>query len=425
MVEALKFETATPALSRRAAEDPPPTDAGTNARPPARPLRVLVAHNVPRSPAGGMSRIMTFIHERVAAARGHRVEYFCADDVPARLRGRAARHAFPLLVLREAARAARRGEPYDLVNVHEPVGAGVAAFRRLAGSPVVVVTSHGVERRAWELALEESRLGRAGPGRKTRIFHPLTTLWQADAGLRRADHVFCLNFEDRDFLESRLGVERGRVTRIYPGADAVFQEAARGRNYGRCRRLLFAATWRKNKGVEDLVPAFAALARRHKDLELVVLGAGVTEEVVLGAFPSDVRGRVSCVRAAGDAETAACFGRADLFLLPSLFEGTPLTLIEAMAAGLPVVTTDTCGMKDVVSDGSTGLLVPTRTPEAVAAAVERLLSDSSLRAQLGRAAHALAVERYTWERVAAPVADVYDRLCVPRRRRGIGASEVR
>ncbi|HEX8501823.1 MAG TPA: glycosyltransferase family 4 protein [Pyrinomonadaceae bacterium] len=416
MAEALKFETATPAPSNRAAGDSPPAGAGTNARPPERPLRVLVAHNVPRAPTGGMSRIMTFIHERVAAARGHRVEYFCADDVPARLRGRGARHAFPLLLLREAARAARRGEPYDLINVHEPAGAGVAVFRRLAGDPVVVVTSHGVERRAWELALEESRLGRAGPNWKTRILYPLTTLRQAEAGLRRADHVFCLSFEDRDFLASRLGVERGRVTRIYPGADVPFQEAARGRDYGRCRRLLFAATWRKNKGVEDLVPAFAALARRHEGLELGVLGGGVAEEVVLGAFPPDVRARVSCARATGDAETAAHFGRADLFLLPSLFEGTPLTLVEAMAAGLPVVTTDTCGMRDVVSDGSTGLLVPTRSPEAVAAAVGRLLSDAALRARLGRAAHAAAVEKYTWDRAAAPVADVYERLCASRRR---------
>jgi glycosyltransferase involved in cell wall biosynthesis len=379
-----------------------------------RRLRLLVAHNAPREPNGGMSRIMTFIHERVAREAGHSVEFFCSEDVPAWLPPRAARHAFPLLVLRHAAAAARRGRPYDLINVHEPASAPVTTFKRLAGSPAVVVTSHGLERRAWQLALEEARIGREGPALKTRVFHPLTSLWQSEAGLRRADHVFCLNFEDRDFLREQTRLPASKLTRIYPAADTLFSEAARGRDYARRSRLLFAATWRKNKGIEDLVPAFTTLAERHGELELIVLGAGVSEGLVRAAFPERVRGRVSCARAASEAETAGWFARSDIYVLPSLFEGTPLTLMEAMASGLPVVTTATCGMRDVVRDGETGLLVPVRSPGEIVAAVERLLGDERLRERLGRAAQKEAGEKYTWERVAAPVAEVYERLCARR-----------
>lgn len=377
------------------------------------PLRILVAHNVPRARNGGMSRIMGFIHDRLADA-GHEVDYFCAEDVPAALNGRLTRFTFPLLLRRVVVAAAQARKPYDLVNVHEPVSAAVSTWKAAAGNPVVVVTSHGLERRAWELALEELRLGRQGPGLKSRLVYPLTSLWQSTFGLRRADHLFCLNAEDRDYLMRWLNRPAEDVTRIFPAAEPAYASAAEGRDYGRADQLLFAGTWRKNKGIEDLVPAFAALAARRPGLTLTVLGSGVPEAEVSAAFPAEVRPRVRCLRTSSEAENAAAYAAADVFLLPSLFEGTPLTLIEAMMSGLPIVTTATCGMKDVIRHGANGLLVPIRSPEAVVAALEQLLADAAGRARLGRAARVEALEQYTWDRVAEPVREVYERLCQGR-----------
>jgi glycosyltransferase involved in cell wall biosynthesis len=353
---------------------------------------------------------MGFIHDQLVAA-GHSVDYFCADDVPTFLNGRLARFAFPLLVQYRAVTAARSGRPYDVINVHEPSAAAISTYRRAAGDPVVVVTSHGVERRGWELALEELRLGRGGPSLKTRLSYPLTSLWQSSMGLRRADHVFCLNSEDHDYLLQWLTLPKSMITRIYPGAGAIYSEAAKRRDYGRAGRLLFAATWRKNKGIQDLVPAFATLAQRHRDLKLILLGAGLPEPVVRSAFPEGIRSRIHCTDTISEAQNAAVFASADLYLLPSLFEGTPLTLIEAMMSGMPVITTATCGMGDIIQDGKNGLLVPMRSPEAIVEAVERLIGDAALRARLGQAAQTQALENYTWERVAIPVLERYEQLC--------------
>src|SRR5207245_603735 len=107
-------------------------------------------------------------HDRLVL-EGHSVDYFCAEDVPAALDGRLTRFTFPLLVRRRAVAAARLGKPYDLVNVHEPQSAAISSFRWAAGNPIVVVTSHGLERRAWEFALEEAQLGRQGPPASTRL----------------------------------------------------------------------------------------------------------------------------------------------------------------------------------------------------------------------------------------------------------------
>jgi glycosyltransferase involved in cell wall biosynthesis len=356
-----------------------------------------------------MSRLMGFIHDRVIAA-GHDVDYLCADDVPASWGGGLGRRLkFPLAVYARVARAAREGCPYDIVNVHEPSAAPIVIGGRGIGT-VVVVTSHGLERRAWELAKEERRLGREAPAWRTRVTYPMSTLWPVDASLRRADHVFCLNEEDRSELVHRLGRSDGSVTRIVPGADDVYAEAARGRDYRRATRILFAATWRKNKGVEDLVPAFATLAERYPDVSLHVVGGGLAEAAIRSRFPEPLCARIVVETPATDGEMAIAFAEADIFLLPSLFEGTPLTLIQAMMSGLPIVTTLTCGMKDVITDRETGLLVPIRSPGAIVTAVGTLLEDRLLRQQLGAAARAVACERYTWDRAARPVLCAYEAL---------------
>jgi glycosyltransferase involved in cell wall biosynthesis len=222
--------------------------------------------------------------------------------------------------------------------------------------------------------------------------------------------VLCLNEDDRLSLISDLHRTPDTVTRVVPGADPIYAAAAEHRDYSHATRVLFAATWRKNKGIEDLVPAFTVLAERHDHLTLHAVGAGVSPEFVRAQFPERVRPRIHCDTPSDEAGTAAAFAAADLFVLPSLFEGTPLTLIQAMMSGLPIVTTATCGMKDVIINEGTGLLIPIRSSAALVAAVERLLGDQALRERLGRAARCQAARHYSWENSAEPVLRVYEGL---------------
>jgi glycosyltransferase involved in cell wall biosynthesis len=367
---------------------------------------------------------MGFIHDELVK-EGFVVDYLCADDVPEAWGGRLAKFYFPWLVYRHGVRAARAGRPYDVINVHEPSGAIITKWRQAAGNPFVVVTSHGLEHRSWQLALEELRLGRDGPGLRTRLTHPVTSLWRSKLSLRLADHVCCLNTEDCEYLEGWLKRRRDTVTRVFPGVDGLYAEAAGGRDYTRQQRLLFAATWRKNKGIEDLVPAFAELAARYPFLSLTVLGAGLPEEVVHSAFSKELRRRVTCIQARSERETASAFASSDIFVLPSLFEGTPLTLLEAMGSALPIVTTATCGMKDVIEHDRTGLLIPIRSPSAIVSAVARLVDDSDLRARLGKAAQAQVLEKYSWTAAAGPVRAVYECAALARTRHAVSTMEMR
>jgi glycosyltransferase involved in cell wall biosynthesis len=287
-------------------------------------------------------------------------------------------------------------------------------MKRFGVKTPVVVTSHGLEQRAWELDKAEAKLGRKRLRWRSRMMRTLTILWPSRYALKHANHVFCLNEEDKEYLQKWLGLSAGGITRLFPGVSPIFLQTASIRDYQRADKLLFAGTWRHNKGISDLVAAFETLAQRYPGMTLTVLGAGVLREDVLRAFSERIRPRIEVISSATEAESAAIFAAAHIFLLPSLFEGTPLTLIEAMASGLPIITTDTCGMRDVIRHKKNGWLIPIRAVSAIVEAVTELLLIRELREKLGQQAHLDAVGQYTWAQSALAVRDAYRSLLAVR-----------
>jgi glycosyltransferase involved in cell wall biosynthesis len=381
-----------------------------------RSLRILVVQNVPHHRRGGMSRMLGFLHDRVKAD-GHSVEFFAAEQLPPRLGGRFARFAFPLLALKHARAAARAGRPYDIINIHEPSSAAIARFKGLAGNPFVAVTSHGVEERGWGIEREDARLGRIRIGWRKRVVYPLTGLSQCQIGLRGADHVFCLNNDDKQYLRDRYYISGDRVTRLFPAADPEYAAVYRWREYSSATRLLWFGTWLPRKGIADVASAFAALVPQFPGLFLDVMGAGSPEGMVRSSFAEGLRGRINVVPAGSEEELAKRMLDSAIYLIPSLFEGTPQTMLEAMATGMPAIGTETCGMKDVIRDGVNGLLIPVRSPGDLVAAVTRLLTNPLLRERVGRQAHADVVEKYTWNKVSEPLRAIYNRVAERRSER--------
>jgi glycosyltransferase involved in cell wall biosynthesis len=326
-----------------------------------------------------MSRIMGAIHDEIAK-RGHQIDYFCNEDFPSAGYVRALRRfSFPLAVRRHVIRMAKEGQPYDIVNVHEPSAAALVVSQKDLRPAQIVVTSHGVEERGWAIRLEPQAGDDERPGLKSQFIYPATVLRQARLGLRRADHIFCLNSDDRQFIQTKYGRQPGDITHIFPGADPTYARLAADRSYQYAKTVIFAASWLPRKGTRELITAFTNLASRHPDMRLALLNVGKPAADVLSEFPENVRARVDCVKAAPEEGTATALANADIFVLPSVFEGTPLTLIEAMWSGLPVVTTATCGMKDVIQNERNGLLVSPRDPAGLETALDRLLRAPDLR----------------------------------------------
>lgn len=356
---------------------------------------------------------MGFAHDRVEQ-KGHTVDYFGADDLPEHMSSRRRRFSFPFRVYHHIRRMAALGKPYDVVNIHEPSAFVVAGLKRFLGRTRLVVTSHGLEERALEVMQEDSRLGRQSLSCKSQISARWTIVAPSRYSLRRADYVFCLNEEDRQYLIDKYAIADRRITRIFPGADTAYAEAFSRRRYDSpADRVLWFGTWLVRKGTPDFVAAMVALAARFPALKIAVMGAGFSREAVLADFPQSLHERIEYVPSAsgdGATEYANQMLRSAVYVLPSVFEGTPLTLVESMATGLPVVTTNTCGMKDVIRHNHNGLLTPTRSAADLTEAIGRLLQDAPTRERIGRQAHEDAVANYSWDTVAEPIIAVYGRI---------------
>ena len=171
--------------------------------------------------------------------------------------------------------------------------------------------------------------------------------------------------------------------------------------------VLFVGRHEPRKGLLDLLKAHRILRKDGAALRLLIVGSGPQERearryvATRGLTGVEFLGRVS------DAEKAQLYRTADVFASPATGgESFGIVLLEAMAAGTPIVCSDIHGYKGVVRRGREGLLVPPREPRELAVALERLLRDPALREQMGAAGQARA-EEFSWPRVTAKVEEYY------------------
>jgi glycosyltransferase involved in cell wall biosynthesis len=220
---------------------------------------------------------------------------------------------------------------------------------------------------------------------------------------RRLAAVVAVSAEIRDLLAGRLGLPPGLVRVVRNGVEPLAQ--APGRRAAGAGPMVIGGVGRltRQKGFDLLVEATRQLVGEGWPVEVRLAGAGRERErlataaaglpVRLAGFTGDVPGFLAGL---------------DLFCLPSRAEGLPLALLEAMMAGLPCLATAVGEVPAAVGDAA--LVIPPDDPDALTAALRRLLGDPRLRAELARRARALALRDFHVARMAAATVAVYDQV---------------
>jgi glycosyltransferase involved in cell wall biosynthesis len=237
---------------------------------------------------------------------------------------------------------------------------------------------------------------------------PLATESRSQRALKRAlsrrvDAHVAVGDRAARMLEDMVGLEPGSVRTIYNGVpDVPVEPAARsadGPVIGSLGRITY------QKGYDVLVRALAALP----GVSAVVVGDGPERRAIEAlAGRLGVQDRFEIVGWRDDARRY--LGALDIFVLPSRFEGFPLSIVEAMLAGTAVVASDIGSIAEAVVPGETGLLVPPDDPEGLAAAIRELLDDPARRRTLSEAARSRARRHFTSSVMAARYQELYEEI---------------
>ena len=378
-------------------------------------MRVLMAASVPGRREGGAAAIALGLGTALTGL-GHRVDYlFIEDLVDSPMRRR--RFVELEAAFNLAKFILRHRTAYDIVHLHAPVGLVYGLARRLApgsGLPPYIGLLHGLEERRIYSMRREARKGRVAQfGPKNRIWHGLYHAPRYRAAVWLADMVTCYCRDVWTMLQLSYGIDPQRVAYIPNGVDQrfFFERQYSERNPV---QLLFAGTWLEQRGLYYLREAFRDALRLRPDLRLTFAGCAVTPDVVHAYFGSDVSSSIDVVPFVASDDMPSFYARHDVFVFPSLMEGLPSVLLEAMASGMPVITTETCGMVDCIDSGFDGLLVPPADSAALTRAILQLAAGPDERLRLGRAAQA-RMRRFTWSRAGLRLQEAFNTILLASR----------
>lgn len=292
-----------------------------------------------------------------------------------------------------AARRLIRDGDFDIVHGHSSVGGAVARLAASGTGAVRVYTPNGLARSQFAIATE-------------RLLRPLT------------DHFIAVSQSEADLAVRLRIVSRHRVSVIPNGIDPepptsdIDIRTCLGLDastplVGTISRLV------PQKAPEQFVRSCLALAMVRRDVHFVLIGDGPLRSSVAallqGHHDASRFHHLPDLR-----QPARIVAQLNVFCLTSIFEGGPYTPLEAMRAGVPVVVTDAVGNRDVVEDGSSGLIVPTNDPAATARALLTILGDRSKALRFAAAGQERFRRLFTAQAMGRSTRDMY--IALVRRR---------
>ena len=180
--------------------------------------------------------------------------------------------------------------------------------------------------------------------------------------------------------------------------------------------IVFVAQLVERKGAPYLVEACKILAERDAHFHCVIIGGGAQETMLEQLIEHyDLDGQVELKGALFQEELKDYLDRADIFVLPCIttadgdIDGVPVSLMEAMAMQIPVISTDVSGIPELIQDNEEGLLVPEKNTEALADAIQKLLDDKAFREKLGQNARRKIIEEFDIDKNARQLASLFER----------------
>jgi glycosyltransferase involved in cell wall biosynthesis len=304
-----------------------------------------------------------------------------------------------------------------IIHIHATTAYTVAVSRRLVGNASIVVHVHGTTVGAsgvhYGNVFSESWTRTASIAREK-------FLW------RRAQRLLAVSENIRDELVLGYGIDPDRVRVVHNGVDSELfspsnrrEELRQKYGWANCKVILYVGQLSPRKGLSVLIQAAYAVAQQVKDIKVVIVGGipryqeASTQDYVssLQQLSGDL-GLGEMVQFLGsvpNVDLPNVYSAADVFVLPSFYEGLPKVMLEAMACEKPVVATNLPGISAILTK-DLGICFPAGSVERLAAALVTLLTDETARNDMGGRARAKVVNELTWDAAAKKIRDIYSEI---------------
>ena len=228
------------------------------------------------------------------------------------------------------------------------------------------------------------------------------------------DHFICVSDYLADHLMRQHGLDRTKINTIYNGVDLnYFDEVPNYPNVKneflqRGEQILIGAVGRlvPEKGLKYLLAAIPNVLKRFSEARLLLVGDGpLRTDLERIVTDLDLTGKVTFVGFRSDMREI--LSALDILVLPSLLEGFPMIILEAMAMATPIVASDIPGIREQLIDGKSGILVPTKDSNTLASAIIRMLEDKQAARRIGLEARKTVDEKFSIEKMVAETESLY------------------
>lgn len=286
----------------------------------------------------------------------------------------------------------------DVIICHEPAS-GAFVKKQI---PVFLV-SHGIESRYWELSLQGKIPNPNVMSLKTRLLFPLWRLAGCNKGLKYAHKLLLSNEEDANYAQVKFGRKASDIkifkNGYYPDSVPVIKSFI-----PEVPTILWNASWLDRKGKDVFIAALAKLADQGISFKCILAGTGYEEDSVMSEINQSLKPFIRVISKFKSDEEQSLLANSEIFVLPSYFEGLPLSLVQAMASGLCCVVSDNCGQRDIVQNNINGLKFETGNADQLAVQLEKVIGDVPLRQKLALAAQS-NIQPCDWNTVSKEVID--------------------
>ncbi|WP_440953858.1 glycosyltransferase family 4 protein [Methanosarcina sp. Mfa9] len=281
---------------------------------------------------------------------------------------------------------------YDIIHAHSHLYFSTnlcAVARQLSSSPLVI-TNHGLN-------------SQTAP----KWFQDIYTATGARLTFAAADKIICYTETEKKELVD-LGIKFGKIEVIHNGINTDLFVPASEPCYNK-KRLLWIGRYAKGKGVDYLVDAFRILKEKYPDVSLTMVGRGPDKDrIVQKIHALDLAGSIILKDFVPNSEIVDLYQNSSIFVLPSLEEGVPRTILEAMSCGIPVVCSRLPQLVDIVNGG--GFLVPVKDSQTLADRILEVFSDPALAEKLGENGRKKVVENFSWKDTVKETIRLYEGL---------------